>query len=56
MTHKERIVEYFSEIAIRYDLVNHVLSCHCDRLWRRRVVRLAEFESGMRLMDLCTGT
>jgi demethylmenaquinone methyltransferase/2-methoxy-6-polyprenyl-1,4-benzoquinol methylase len=56
MTHKERIIEYFSEIAVRYDLVNHVLSCHCDRLWRRRLVRLAEFEPGMRLMDLCTGT
>ena len=56
MTHKERIIEYFSEIAIRYDLVNHVLSCHCDRLWRRKVVQLAEFEPGMSLMDLCTGT
>ena len=56
MTHKERITEYFSEIATRYDLVNHVLSFHCDRLWRRRLVRLAEFEPGMCLMDLCTGT
>ena len=56
MTHKERIIEYFSEIAVRYDLVNHVLSCHNDRLWRRRLVRLAEFEPGMHLMDLCTGT
>lgn len=56
MTHKERIIEYFSEIAVRYDLVNHVLSCHCDRLWRRKLVRLAEFEAGMKLMDLCTGT
>jgi demethylmenaquinone methyltransferase/2-methoxy-6-polyprenyl-1,4-benzoquinol methylase len=56
MTHKERIIEYFSEIAVRYDLVNHVLSCHCDRLWRRKLVRLAELESGMSLMDLCTGT
>jgi len=56
MTHKERIIEYFSEIAVRYDLVNHVLSCHCDRLWRRRLVRLAQFEPGMSLMDLCTGT
>jgi len=56
MTHKERIIEYFSDIALRYDLVNHVLSCHCDRLWRRKVVRLAEFKSGMKLMDLCTGT
>ena len=56
MTHKERIVEYFSDIAIRYDLVNHVLSFHCDRLWRRKVMRLAGLEPGMRLMDLCTGT
>jgi demethylmenaquinone methyltransferase/2-methoxy-6-polyprenyl-1,4-benzoquinol methylase len=56
MTHKERIVKYFSEIAVRYDLVNHVLSFHCDRLWRRKLVRLAEFEPGMTLMDLCTGT
>jgi demethylmenaquinone methyltransferase/2-methoxy-6-polyprenyl-1,4-benzoquinol methylase len=56
MTHKERIIEYFSDIAVRYDLVNHVLSCHCDRLWRRKFMRLAQLEPGMRLMDLCTGT
>ncbi len=56
MTHKERIIEYFSEIAARYDLVNHVLSCHCDRLWRRKLVRFAELEPGISVMDLCTGT
>lgn len=56
MAYKERIQYYFSEIAARYDLVNHVLSFHCDTLWRRKMIRLAGLEPGLRVMDLCTGT
>ena len=28
----------FSEIAPRYDLLNHVLSLNVDRRWRRRAI------------------
>ena len=30
----------FSEIAPRYDLLNHVLSLNIDRAWRRKAVNL----------------
>ena len=56
MANKEDVVNYFSAIAQRYDLVNHVLSFNCDRRWRKRLVRLSGIRSGQSLIDLCTGT
>jgi len=46
----------FSEIAPRYDLLNHLLSGHMDRWWRRRLVRGSEVRPGERVLDLCTGS
>lgn len=48
----------FSEIAPRYDLLNHVLSLNLDRGWRRRALRLLDWTrrpDGVYL-DLCAGT
>jgi demethylmenaquinone methyltransferase/2-methoxy-6-polyprenyl-1,4-benzoquinol methylase len=48
----------FSEIAPRYDLLNHVLSLNVDRVWRRRAIRALVWErapDGM-YVDLCAGT
>ena len=48
----------FSEIAPRYDLLNHVLSLNIDRRWRRIAVdhlRWTERPSGTYL-DACAGT
>ena len=48
----------FSEIAPRYDLLNHVLSLNIDRAWRRRAVAALEWTrdpAGVYL-DLCAGT
>jgi demethylmenaquinone methyltransferase/2-methoxy-6-polyprenyl-1,4-benzoquinol methylase len=48
----------FSEIAPRYDLLNHVLSLNVDRTWRRRAIRALAWErvpDGM-YVDLCAGT
>ena len=49
----------FDEIAPRYDLLNHVLSCNVDRLWWASTARA--FESilknpASRVLDLCCGT
>jgi demethylmenaquinone methyltransferase/2-methoxy-6-polyprenyl-1,4-benzoquinol methylase len=49
----------FDEIAPRYDLLNHVLSCNVDRLWWWRTARrfraiLARPEA--RVLDICCGT
>ena len=48
----------FSEIAPRYDLLNHALSMNVDRRWRRAALRELAWErraSGLYL-DLCAGT
>lgn len=49
----------FDQIAPRYDLLNHVLSCNIDRLWWWRAARtfrrtLARPEA--RVLDACCGT
>jgi demethylmenaquinone methyltransferase/2-methoxy-6-polyprenyl-1,4-benzoquinol methylase len=48
----------FSEIAPRYDLLNHVLSLNIDRRWRRLAVDRLDWESagGGRFLDACSGT
>ena len=48
----------FSEIAPRYDLLNHILSLNIDRVWRRKAIaelNVARNPSG-KYLDLCAGT
>ena len=55
---ERRIRRLFSEIAPRYDLLNHVLSMNLDRRWRRRAVASLGWEGhpdGLYL-DACAGT
>ena len=37
---EEQVQTIFSEIAPRYDLLNHVLSMNIDRSWRRKTIAL----------------
>jgi demethylmenaquinone methyltransferase / 2-methoxy-6-polyprenyl-1,4-benzoquinol methylase len=48
----------FSEIAPRYDLLNHVLSLNIDRRWRRKAVDRLQAGEGadVRILDACAGT
>ena len=47
----------FSEIAPRYDLLNHVLSMNIDRRWRRQAVdRLGKKPPEGLYLDACAGT
>lgn len=48
----------FSEIAPRYDLLNHVLSLNIDRSWRRSAVAELEWERTPEgsYLDACAGT
>jgi demethylmenaquinone methyltransferase/2-methoxy-6-polyprenyl-1,4-benzoquinol methylase len=48
----------FSEIAPRYDLLNHLLSLNVDRGWRRRAVDRLDWEGEAdgTYLDACAGT
>ena len=54
----DQVRTLFSEIAPRYDLLNHLLSLNIDRWWRRRAIRELgwEAEPGGVYLDLCSGT
>ncbi len=58
-THKRAYVRrIFSEIAPRYDLLNHLLSFNIDKSWRRRAIAGLDWRrvpDGVYL-DLCAGT
>lgn len=55
---REYVRRIFSEIAPRYDLLNHLLSFNVDRRWRRRAI--ARLDPSRRpggvFIDLCAGT
>lgn len=55
---KTQVQRLFSEIAPRYDLLNHVLSLNVDKGWRRKAVDLLDWEraSAGRFLDACAGT
>ncbi len=48
----------FSDIAPRYDLLNHVLSMNIDKAWRRKALALLNWSSRPNgtYLDLCAGT
>ena len=51
------VQQIFSEIAPRYDLLNHLLSFNIDRIWRNRAIGVLEPDAGNGVyLDLCAGT
>ena len=49
----------FSEVAPRYDLLNHLLSANIDKYWRNRTVtRLKPYldKPDVKALDICCGT
>jgi demethylmenaquinone methyltransferase / 2-methoxy-6-polyprenyl-1,4-benzoquinol methylase len=55
---RQYVQRMFSEIAPRYDLLNHLLSFNVDRSWRRRAIAALAWERapGGTYVDLCAGT
>lgn len=55
----KKVREMFTQIAPRYDLLNHLLSLQLDRLWRARTARrlksILERPEAL-VLDLCCGT
>jgi demethylmenaquinone methyltransferase/2-methoxy-6-polyprenyl-1,4-benzoquinol methylase len=57
--HAHRVREMFSNIAARYDLLNHLLSGNIDKRWRRLVAKtlVAKLSnSDGRVLDVACGT
>jgi demethylmenaquinone methyltransferase/2-methoxy-6-polyprenyl-1,4-benzoquinol methylase len=55
----KKVREMFTQIAPRYDLLNHLLSLQLDRLWRARTARLLKpvlDRPDALALDLCCGT
>lgn len=55
---EKQVQQIFSEIAPRYDLLNHVLSLNIDRSWRKKAVSRLHWESERTgtYLDACAGT
>jgi demethylmenaquinone methyltransferase / 2-methoxy-6-polyprenyl-1,4-benzoquinol methylase len=55
----KKVREMFTQIAPRYDLLNHLLSFELDRIWRRRAAKrlrpILERADAV-VLDLCCGT
>ena len=57
--HANRVRDMFAAIAGRYDLLNHLLSGHIDKRWRRLVARKLRDSTGFagaRILDVACGT
>jgi demethylmenaquinone methyltransferase / 2-methoxy-6-polyprenyl-1,4-benzoquinol methylase len=55
----KKVREMFTQIAPRYDLLNHLLSLQLDRLWRARTAELLRpvlNRPDALVLDLCCGT
>lgn len=55
----KNVREMFTQIAPRYDLLNHLLSFQLDRLWRARAAKILHpilDRSDALVLDLCCGT
>src|SRR5712664_2216249 len=54
-----RVREMFTQIAPRYDMLNHVLSLQMDRMWRARTAKILRpilERADAKILDLCCGT
>jgi len=54
-----KVREMFTQIAPRYDLLNHILSLQMDRMWRARTAKILRpilERDDAKVLDLCCGT
>ena len=52
----EHVREVFNGVAAKYDLLNDIFSLGMHRLWKRVVVSEATVSSGMKVLDIASGT
>lgn len=46
----------FAKIALGYDTANSILSLGIHHLWKRKLVRAARVQPGMKILDVASGT
>lgn len=56
MSNQQAITEMFDNISPRYDFLNHLLSFHIDKIWRRKTSRLVADQHPTAILDVATGT
>ncbi|TMA07548.1 MAG: ubiquinone/menaquinone biosynthesis methyltransferase [Deltaproteobacteria bacterium] len=57
MQRQQLVQTLFNRIAHRYDLLNRIISFHCDVRWREKTVKALSLKSSDRfVLDLGTGT
>jgi demethylmenaquinone methyltransferase/2-methoxy-6-polyprenyl-1,4-benzoquinol methylase len=52
----ERVQDLFAAVAPRYDLINDLQSFGLHRVWKRRLLRMANPRQGEKALDICCGT
>lgn len=55
-TKKEQVASMFDQIAMRYDVMNRLLSGGVDIYWRRRAIRELAALRPQKVLDVATGT
>jgi demethylmenaquinone methyltransferase / 2-methoxy-6-polyprenyl-1,4-benzoquinol methylase len=53
---KEQVRTMFDNIALRYDLLNKILSAGIDKRWRKKLVELLKADNPQNILDVATGT
>lgn len=53
---KEQVKTMFDSIALKYDLLNKILSAGIDKGWRRKLVKLLSKNNPQQILDVATGT
>lgn len=51
-----KVSQLFARIAARYDLLNDIQSLGWHRIWKRRLIFLAQPQPGQKALDICCGT
>lgn len=56
MADQREVTAMFDAIAPRYDFLNHLLSFHLDRIWRKKTSKIVAEGHPKAILDVATGT